>query len=59
MPNYLFGCKTCPITITIHSPMDQVKVPGCLNCMTAMTRDYSFSDAHFKGQGFYSKDKND
>ena len=59
MPTYAFKCITCPQTITITSPMGEVKRPKCLNCQTDMVRDYSFSGVQFKGSGFYSKEKND
>lgn len=57
MPTYDFICKPCQNHVTVTASMADLKTPVCANCVKPMTRDYSFGQITFKGQGFYTNDK--
>jgi len=58
MPLYEFLCKTCnEVMIEVRSAEDSAKESMCQTCNTPRKRLYSSIGVSFKGNGFYSTDK--
>ena len=53
MPNYLYECPACPMTITITRSLEAEEFkPTCINCAKVMTRVYEAPPVQFKGKGW-------
>ena len=60
MPAYAYMCKVCKEQLTItRSVLNVETIPNCTKCEDKMYRIYEWSSTVFKGEGFYSTDKND
>jgi putative FmdB family regulatory protein len=58
MPTYLYGCPECGSTKEVwHSIVEDPQV-RCVDCTCVMVRRPAATAISFKGEGFYSKDKN-
>lgn len=57
-PRYEYKCPRCQITIEQRRSFeDDSPAPMCGDCLVSMEKVYGSIPVHFKGQGFYAKDK--
>jgi putative FmdB family regulatory protein len=58
MPHYVYRCANCSVIRSLtHSIMEDPEIL-CPRCEKQMNRIPQASAIQFKGDGFYSKDKN-
>ena len=57
MPRYEYNCPACDMTLELTHSIHDDSPRMCRVCGYRMVRVVQPTATHFKGQGFYSKDK--
>lgn len=57
MPRYDYHCTECGFEIEIQRSFNDDKEILCYDCDHPLSKKFSPTPAHFKGNGFYSTDK--
>jgi putative FmdB family regulatory protein len=57
MPTYEFICPECNDRVEQYFHLYSDKELNCGHCAVQMKRQFAAAPAHFKGQGWASKDK--
>ena len=58
MPIYEYKCLECDKKFSLLQDFDAETTTECIDCNNECKRVISFSNVHYKGDGFYNTDKN-